>query len=225
MGSVTGDSVFDVMGFVLAGGRSSRMGSDKGLVELEGRPLIEWAIGTLQAAGIPVRIAGAREEVRGRLEEYAAVVPDAAPGHGPLAGICAGLSSTMAAHAVFLPVDVPLMPPALIRYLIRHAQITGAVVTVASVNGLPQTFPAVIARGMRPALDKRLRNRELGCLAAFEAAAVELGQKMAVIPAEVLVQCGQVAHPDALSVIRWFMNVNTGPDLRLASSMRQARVS
>jgi molybdopterin-guanine dinucleotide biosynthesis protein A len=213
------------VGFVLAGGQSSRMGSDKALVRFGGRPLIAHAVGILKAAGLPVFIAGARPEVRASLESFAPVIPDMAAGLGPLGGVCAALESTGAAYSVFLPVDVPLMPSSLIEYLLRHAMVTGSFVTLAAVNGLAQTFPAVISRDAAPALERELSGGRLGCLAAFQTAAGGPGQKVCALPAEVLVQSGQIAHPDALPVVRWFLNINAAADLGLASLVRASRVS
>ena len=203
----------NAVAFVLAGGQSSRMGTDKALVEFQGRPLLEHAIATLKAAGLPVFIAGSRQEARPRLESYAPVIPDTAPGLGPLAGICAGLSSTSAAHAVFLPVDVPLMPSSLIRYMLQHALLTGSAVTVASVNAFVHTFPAVVRREAQPVLEARLLDGELGCLAAFRTTARHLGQEISVLPVEVLLQSGHVTHPQALPALHWFSNINCPPDL------------
>ncbi len=200
-------------GFVLAGGQSSRMGRDKALVEFEGRPLIEWAIEILKGAGVAVDIVGSREEGRSRLESYASLIPDAAPGLGPLAGVCAGAGSTSAEYAVFLPVDVPLLPSSLIGYLLRRARVSGAAVTLASMNGFAQTFPAIIARETLPVLERCLREGELSCLAAFRSAANHAGQELSVVPVEVIQQCGQVAHPRALPVVHWFLNVNSPRDL------------
>ena len=118
---IWGESEAAAVGFVLAGGRSSRMGSDKALVEFGGRPLIAHAVGILKAAGLAVSIAGACAENRAGLEAYAPVIPDTEAGLGPLGGICAALRSTTASYGVFLPVDVPLMAPSLIAFLVRHA--------------------------------------------------------------------------------------------------------
>lgn len=217
-------SDLDAVGFVLAGGQSRRMGTDKALVELGGETLIARAIGILKSAGFPVSIAGAPSGVRSRLEAYAPLIPDIEPGRGPLAGICAALRSTPAPLAVFLPVDVPLLPASLLLYLVRHARITSMAVTLASVNAAPQTFPAVIARDALPVLERELALGRLGCLAAFRAAAVALGQTVSIVQVEMLVQSGQVAHPQALPALRWFLNVNAAADLRLASSVETSRV-
>jgi molybdopterin-guanine dinucleotide biosynthesis protein A len=201
------------------------MGTDKALVDFGGQPLIARAVDILKSAAVPVFIAGASPGARPRLESYAPVVPDAEPGLGPLAGICAALRSTRAPLAVFLPVDVPLMPTSLIVYLLRHAWISGLPVTLASVNAFPQTFPAVVARDALDALESELAGGRLGCLAAFRAAALERGHTISAVPAEVLVQAGQVAHPQALPLLRWFLNINSADDLRLASLVGAGRVS
>jgi molybdopterin-guanine dinucleotide biosynthesis protein A len=201
------------------------MGTDKALLEFGGRPLVAHAAGILAAAGLPVCIAGACAEAREALATYGPVIADAEPGLGPLSGVCAALASTTAQFGVFLPVDVPFMPPSLIAWLLRHARLTGAAVTLAAVNGAPQTFPAVISREALPVLENELRSRRLGCLGSFQAAARELGESISAVQAEVLVQSGQVAHPKALPVSRWFLNFNSPNDVRLALLLRAARVS
>lgn len=215
----------EAVGFVLAGGQSSRMGTDKALVEFRGRPLIAHAIGILEAAGLKVFIAGARAETRPRLEPYAPVIPDREGGLGPLGGICAAFGSIRAEWGVFLPVDVPLLPSSLVVYLVRRAQSSGAAVTLVSVNGSPETFPAVISRSALPALERELGQRRLGCLSSFGMAARELGGCVAAVDVEVLVQSGQVCHAHALPAVRWFLNLNWEEDLRRAASLGETRVS
>ena len=62
-------------GFILAGGRSSRMGTDKTLALIAGKPLIQIALETLAAAGLATRIAGSRSS----LAAYAEEIPDTFP--------------------------------------------------------------------------------------------------------------------------------------------------
>lgn len=204
-------------GFVLAGGRSSRMGADKALVELEGRPLIAYALQTLRAAGMQPKIAGARSE----LSAFAPVIADAEADCGPLGGICAALEQAEDEIALFVSVDAPLIPASAIEYLVRHATVTGGLVTVYSLNGFAQTFPVVIRREALPVLKAELAAGRRGCFAAFEAAAGAGGEGVQVLPIEYLAQAGHVQEERGLPPERWFANVNTRGDLaRVAAWLR-----
>jgi molybdopterin-guanine dinucleotide biosynthesis protein A len=209
----------DAAGFVLAGGQSSRMGSDKALLPFAGQPLIARALSAIREAGLTTSIAGAAPSARAPLAAYAPVVDDSDPGLGPLAGICAALAATFTRFAVFLPVDLPLLPPSLIATLLHHARITGHAVTVPSVNGFIQTFPAVLERSALPALQNELHSGQRGCFSAFRAAADGVGQPIAGLAVELLAQSGQVSHPLGLPPFRWFFNVNTPQDLHRAEEL------
>jgi molybdopterin-guanine dinucleotide biosynthesis protein A len=209
--------------FVLAGGQSSRMGRDKALLPFAGQPLIAHAISILREAGLEAAIAGANRQANGALATYAPVVEDSQPGLGPLAGICAALATVAARYAVFLPVDLPLLPSSLIAYMVHHAEITGRAVTIPSVNGFSQTFPVVLDRSVLPALQNDLHSGKGGCFSGFQAAASGMGQPIASVAVELLVQSGQIAHPLGLPAAHWFLNVNTPRDLHRAEAL-QARV-
>lgn len=209
----------EAAGVVLAGGQSSRMGRDKALVPFAGRPLIEHALEALEEAGLSVSIAGADAATESALAAYAPIIRDSQRGLGPLAGICAALEAASTRYAVFIPVDLPLLPTSLITYLLHRARITECAVTVPTVNGFAQTFPAVLDRCVLPALQAALVSEKRGCFAAFESAAEGLGQRIAGIPVELLVQSGQVAHPRGLPPFRWFLNVNTPWDLQRAEQL------
>ncbi|MEW9572876.1 molybdenum cofactor guanylyltransferase [Rhodanobacter sp. Si-c] len=99
------------IGVVLAGGRSTRMGRDKALLEWHGRPLIERQLDALRASGVDeLRVSGDRPGYNG--------VADAQPGLGPLGGLT-GIAEAVAGDAdlVVIPVDMPLLGTALLRRL------------------------------------------------------------------------------------------------------------
>ncbi len=74
-----------ILGVVLAGGQSTRFGSDKAMAELDGRTLLARAVDALSGWCEQVVIAG-------RETGPAPCIPDwPHPGMGPLAGIAAGL--------------------------------------------------------------------------------------------------------------------------------------
>ena len=199
----------ETAGFVLAGGRSSRMGQDKSLVLFHGQPMIAYSLAALGQAALSASISGGEPA----LAAFAPLIADSQSGLGPLAGICTALASTAVCRAVFLSVDAPLIPASLISLLVRHAAITGALITLASVNGFAQTFPAVLDRAALPALERELASGRLGCYRAFQAAADSLRETVAVLPVELLVQAGQIADPLGLPAAWWFLNANTPEDL------------
>jgi molybdopterin-guanine dinucleotide biosynthesis protein A len=213
------DATCDASGFVLAGGQSSRMGRDKALLPFAGRPLIAHALSILRQAGLPASIAGANPQANGALATFAPIVEDPQPGFGPLAGICAALAAVTARYVVLLPVDLPLLPSSLIVYMLHHAEITGLAVTVPAVNGFSQTFPVVFDRSVLPALQSDLDSGQGGCFSAFQAAAHSLGQPIASVAVELLVQSGQITHPLGLAAAHWFLNMNTPQDLHRAEAL------
>lgn len=104
-----------ITGVVLAGGRSSRMGQNKALLAYNGKPLIAHMLALLQQAGIP------RPLVSGALEGYACL-PDSAPFSGPAAAMARIMAERPAAGYLFVPVDMPLLNPALLRRLLALPQ-------------------------------------------------------------------------------------------------------
>jgi molybdenum cofactor guanylyltransferase len=189
------------------------MGADKAQALLNGQPLLAHALRILREAGLPASVAGGQPS----LAAFAPLVPDGQPGRGPLSGICSALASTSALWAVFVSVDLPLLPSSLLGCLLQHAKIAGSPITTPSINGFAQTFPAVISRTALPMLKEELDSGRGGCYSAFQVAAARLGQPISVLPVETLVQCGQITHPGGLPATRWFLNVNTAADLRRAA--------
>jgi molybdenum cofactor guanylyltransferase len=100
-----------VAGFVLAGGKSSRMGQDKAFLRLRGIPLIRIAIDRLQMACDPVSILGNNSA----LSEFGSLIPDETADCGPLSGIVQALRHSSHDWSLITPVDVPLLPPVLLR--------------------------------------------------------------------------------------------------------------
>jgi len=108
----------DITGLVLAGGQGRRMGMvDKGLVELDGKPLVAHVLARL-APQVGALIVNANRNA----ERYAAlgypVVGDAIGGFaGPLAGLHAGLSAAATPFIATTPCDSPFLPADLVARL------------------------------------------------------------------------------------------------------------
>jgi molybdenum cofactor guanylyltransferase len=132
----------EVTAFILAGGRSSRMGRDKAFLQLGGRSLLERALEAARAVAAEVRIVGQKE----KFSSHAPVVEDVYPGRGPLAGIHAALRSSGTELNLVLGVDTPFIDARFLHHLIDQASASGAVVTVPRIAGQNQPLCAVYRR-------------------------------------------------------------------------------
>ncbi len=110
-----------VAGIVLAGGRSSRMGTPKAGLEWHGSTLLRRAVGIVaRATGGPVVVVRAPGQPLPSLPASVEVVEDAREGRGPLQGIAAGLAALdgRAEVAYVSATDAPLLHPAFVRRVV-----------------------------------------------------------------------------------------------------------
>src|SRR6266853_4185489 len=109
------------MGFVLAGGKSSRMGAgqdnDKAFLDFAGQTLLDRALAVMGTVCDRVAIVGDPAKFR----NYESVVPDIFPGCGPLAGIHAALLHSSAELNLMLAVDMPFVSRKLLAFLFATA--------------------------------------------------------------------------------------------------------
>lgn len=103
---------------ILAGGRASRMGGDdKGLITINGEPLISFVFNQLKTKTHVICISANRHH--DQYQHFAPTFSDDIDGFaGPLAGILAGLKHAQDAEWVgFIPCDCPLISRAMIERL------------------------------------------------------------------------------------------------------------
>ncbi len=197
-------------GFVLAGGRSSRMGQDQALLQVGGRSLVEIALDKLRSIGVAApRIAGALTD----MSSHAPVIPDLHPGCGPLSGIEAALAATTAPLNLFLPVDMPLLPARFLNWMLLRAEITGALVTVPRINGQAQPLCAVYHRDLLRPITASLLAGNYKVMSVVTAADGQ-SQTVDVFDTERLTS----THPELLGfsrlpLYRWFHNCNLPADM------------
>ena len=117
---------------VLAGGRSSRFGSNKALQILAGKPLIRHIVDRVSNVGDDVLVVIGNGEPRA---EYYAVLPshvkvinDELKGKNPLVGIVTGLKAAKSDYAAVLACDIPFVNEAVIKHLFRRASGTDAAI-------------------------------------------------------------------------------------------------
>lgn len=127
-----------VTGYVLAGGASSRFGSDKSLAEIAGLPMYRRMQDLLRSVCSDVRVVIASG---GAERNGAMVVTDRWPGEGPLGGIITALLMTAEADAsewnLILGCDMPFLTTHWLRYVKERAEGSRAeVIAPESRNGL-----------------------------------------------------------------------------------------
>lgn len=109
--------VHDFIGVVLAGGRSSRMGTNKAFLEYRGKPLIDHMMDLLKEAG-------AKDVwVSGSLAGYRCI-PDEDQFAGPATAmrhVLKRLERADVSGVLFVPVDMPALTPDLLRELGRRS--------------------------------------------------------------------------------------------------------
>ena len=140
-------------GFVLAGGKSTRMGQDKAAVTLNGRTLLEHALAALREVCSHVAILGSHE-LYGAL---APVYEDIFPGRGPLGGIHAALAGSQTQFNLIIAVDTPFLAPAFLSYLADRATASGAIVTTPEIDDYTQPLCTVYSLDFLPIAEKALQ--------------------------------------------------------------------
>ena len=140
-------------GFVLAGGKSSRMGSDKALLELGGETVLARALRIVREVTPEVRIVGSKA----KFGEFGPVIEDIYPETGPLGGIHAALRSSRAELNLMLAVDLPFMRAEFLGWLCKMASRNDAVVTVPRAGGRLQPLCAVYRREFAGAAEVALQ--------------------------------------------------------------------
>jgi molybdenum cofactor guanylyltransferase len=147
----------EVTGVVLAGGRGSRMGgTDKGLIELAGRPLIEHVLEALEPQVGSILINANRNPARYARYGHP-VVGDAMKGfQGPLAGFAAGMAAARTPWVLTVPCDSPRVPPDLLARLAQALGTQAAQMAVARDGDRLQPVYALLPVTLSVSLDRFL---------------------------------------------------------------------
>lgn len=154
-------------GYVLAGGRSRRMGTDKSLLPWHGTTLLGHAVERLCEAGTEPAILSANPEH----ERYGRLVRDLRADAGPLAGVEAALADAAGESLLLLAVDLPFVSVELLRLLITRSDLSGASWTFASEQGSPQPLASLLAPQLQAPLRAALNRGERAVLPTLLACA------------------------------------------------------
>jgi len=150
--------IAEITGIVLAGGMGRRMGGiDKGLVELDGRPMVAHVLARL-APQVGAVLINANQNGDRYAQFGYPVIADAVGGFaGPLAGLHAGMSDAKTPLVVTVPCDSPFLPLDLVARLATAIARDDAQLAVAQTLGQPHPVFALVRRDVLPHLASFLR--------------------------------------------------------------------
>ena len=135
------ESASGITAVVLAGGKSTRFGSDKASSPLAGWPMLDWVVRACAEVCAPVVVVHARGQTLPGVSVDVEMAEDFVDGAGPLAGLAAGLRAANTEFAFVTSCDAPLVQPALIRLLV--ASLDGHDAACPKVDGRLQPLVAL----------------------------------------------------------------------------------
>ncbi|MFV0289719.1 MAG: molybdenum cofactor guanylyltransferase [Mangrovibacterium sp.] len=152
----------DITGVVLAGGKSSRFGSNKAFAQHHGMSFLAHAIALLQPRVKELVISGDYREY----EQFGLkMLSDLTPEIGALGGLFTALSYCNTPWLLAVSCDMPLVPSEIIDELIDNA---GACKVIAFQSTHIEVFPMLISKNILPDLQQMIANKQYRMKPLFE---------------------------------------------------------
>jgi molybdenum cofactor guanylyltransferase len=187
---------------ILAGGQSSRMGTNKALSVVGGKRIIDRIIERVRGLGGELLI------IANLPEDYAdlglPIHGDLIPGKGPLGGLYTAITTAQAEYVLAVSCDQPFLNVRLLQYLIDQRHGWDVVVPLAA-DGYPQSMHAVYGQGCLPAIQNCLAADKLKMIGFFGDVRVR------TVAGEEIERIDPARHS--------FINVNSPEDLRQAEQI------
>jgi molybdopterin-guanine dinucleotide biosynthesis protein A len=146
----------DITGIILAGGKSSRMGTNKSLLKLNGKTVIERVVDLMNSIFEKVII------ITNTPEEYDFInlpkYKDIYSYRGPLAGIHSGLKHSNTDKNFIISCDIPLMEKRMIEYIVDCNTVKP--ITVCKADGFVQQLAGIYSKSVLPLAEKSLKASE-----------------------------------------------------------------
>lgn len=149
--------------YILAGGKSSRMGSDKGLISILGKPMVEHVIIALRQVFTQITIISSNKDYG---HFGVKVIPDLIPDHGPLGGIYTGLKDSSFQLNFFCSCDMPFISKVALDHLLDQA--VENQITVPIVLGKIQPMFAVYPKSIISDLEQLIHQNRLKMVGMIE---------------------------------------------------------
>jgi molybdopterin-guanine dinucleotide biosynthesis protein A len=148
---------------ILAGGKSSRMGEDKGLMSLFGKPMIQYVIDEARTLNRPIQIISNNSNYN---KFDLPVFKDNFEEKGPLSGIYSALLNSDKKYNLIICCDVPYAKAALFKYILSKCE--GYEVTLPSKDNRIHPLIGVYQKSLLPHFENEIRNSRLKVLDAVQ---------------------------------------------------------
>ncbi len=113
------DKEKNITGIILAGGKSSRMGSEKGLIIFDSKPFIQHIIDAIQPLVKEIIIVSSNSDYDTfNIKRVQDIIPDS----GPIAGLHSGLIHSKTVDNLVISCDVPLVTASFLRKLLQYQE-------------------------------------------------------------------------------------------------------
>ena len=147
----------ELTGIILAGGKSSRMGREKGLVEFHGKPLIQYGIDLLSQLTDRILISSGNPDYRVFDRE---LVPDEITGQGPAAGLAASLKYSNTKWNLVIACDLPFLEAEFVDCLLEAEGDFQAVIPTHD-NGIYEPLAALYHKDLSPIFEVSVNSGNL----------------------------------------------------------------
>ncbi len=147
---------------ILAGGKSSRMGEDKGMMSLYEKPMVQHVIETAKKISEKISIISNNRNY----EQFGLpVFPDSLKDKGPLAGMYEGLIRSDTEKNLILSCDIPYIGIDLLNFLIENS--SGFQVTIPVYNQRVHPLIGVYTKNCASVFEDQIRARRFKVMDSF----------------------------------------------------------
>ncbi len=146
----------NIEAYLLAGGRSNRMGQDKGMMLFHGKPMIQFVIDEVEKLSLQIKIV-ANDEAYNTLGYE--VFKDVVAEKGPMGGILTAIHHSQAENVLILSCDTPFLSSEIINHLISEVEEED--ITVAQTKNRLHPLCAVYNTSLKKEIEKRIAGGQL----------------------------------------------------------------
>jgi molybdenum cofactor guanylyltransferase len=179
--------------YIAAGGKSSRMGTDKGLMEFKGKRMIDYLTETLMSIPVPFTMISQNKAYDAIGVE---VIKDIIPEKGPMGALQTALHHSPTEYILLLSCDSPFVAAMAFEHLV--SKLTHQEVLVARTMSRINPLFAVYQRTIKSKVDECINRNELKMLSLIESCSYEE------------IDMSEIEKKYPLS----FMNINTPDDVK-----------